>query len=657
MPPINPNETYSSLILQYLYDAVIVTDLNFCITSWNHSAEKIYGYSQSEAIGKSTLEILKTELSPEDRQRSIQDLNSTGYWLGEVIQVAKNGQRLNIRSAVSFLKDKTGKTIGVIANNRDVTKEREIQNQLEESEKRFRSSFDNAGSGMCLQDMEGRFLKVNQKFCSMLGYEEADLLGNLSSRFAYPDDVPVAQEKRSSILRGDLSDAVFEKRYLRKDGSLLYAEVYSSLVRDGNGTPNYFVTQHIDITKRKKVEEQLIKAKIEAERANEAKSQFVANMSHEIRTPLNGVIGYNQLLLSTNLSLLQSEYAKKAMSSAHGLLGIINDILDISKIEAGKIELHPQFTPLILLVEDCLSLLKWKANEKQIYIKMENESDLPKYVKVDSVRLRQILINLLGNAVKFTETGGVSLKIVTFKSLKSDQIGLRFSIEDTGIGIAEESIPFLFESFWQEESSSTRRFGGTGLGLKITKSLLELMNGSISVSSKLGKGSTFSFELEVEYENTNQETVWDSAFNLINLTSPDFKFLEEYSPKILVVEDNDLNLDLIQKMIRKLIPKADIETATDGNVALQKLNGFSPSLIFMDIQMPNMDGLTASQEIRKQPKFSNTPIVALTAGALYEERKKCFEVGMDYFLTKPIDIPGLHAVLLRYLNPNLATRF
>lgn len=657
MPPINPNETYSSLILQYLYDAVIVTDLNFCITSWNHSAEKIYGYSQSEAIGKSTLEILKTELSPEERQRSIQDLNSTGYWLGEVIQVAKNGQRLNIRSAVSFLKDKTGKTIGVIANNRDVTKEKEIQNQLEESEKRFRSSFDNAGSGMCLQDMEGRFLKVNQKFCSMLGYEEADLLGNLSSRFAYPDDVPVAQEKRSSILRGDLSDVVFEKRYLRKDGSLLYAEVYSSLVRDGNGTPNYFVTQHIDITKRKKVEEQLIKAKIEAERANEAKSQFVANMSHEIRTPLNGVIGYNQLLLSTNLSLLQSEYAKKAMSSAHGLLGIINDILDISKIEAGKIELHPQFTPLILLVEDCLSLLKWKANEKQIYIKMENESDLPKYVKVDSVRLRQILINLLGNAVKFTEAGGVSLKIVTFKSLKSDHIGLRFSIEDTGIGIAEESIPFLFESFWQEESSSTRRFGGTGLGLKITKSLLELMNGSISVSSKLGKGSTFSFELEVEYENTNQETVWDSAFNLINLTSPDFKFLEEYSPKILVVEDNDLNLDLIQKMIRKLIPKADIETATDGNVALQKLNGFSPSLIFMDIQMPNMDGLTASQEIRKQPKFSNTPIVALTAGALYEERKKCFEVGMDYFLTKPIDIPGLHAVLLRYLNPNLATRF
>ncbi|MCU0825221.1 MAG: PAS domain S-box protein [Leptospira sp.] len=657
MPPINPNETYSSLILQYLYDAVIVTDLNFCITSWNHSAEKIYGYSQSEAIGKSTLEILKTELSPEDRQRSIQDLNSTGYWLGEVIQVAKNGQRLNIRSAVSFLKDKTGKTIGVIANNRDITKEKEIQNQLEESEKRFRSSFDNAGSGMCLQDMDGRFLKVNQKFCSMLGYEEAELLGNLSSRFAYPDDVPVAQEKRSSILRGDLSDVVFEKRYLRKDGSLLYAEVYSSLVRDGNGTPNYFVTQHIDITKRKKVEEQLIKAKIEAERANEAKSQFVANMSHEIRTPLNGVIGYNQLLLSTNLSLLQSEYAKKAMSSAHGLLGIINDILDISKIEAGKIELHPQFTPLILLVEDCLSLLKWKANEKQIYIKMENESDLPKYVKVDSVRLRQILINLLGNAVKFTEAGGVSLKIVTFKSLKSDHIGLRFSIEDTGIGIAEESIPFLFESFWQEESSSTRRFGGTGLGLKITKSLLELMNGRISVSSKLGKGSTFSFELEVEYENTNQETVWDSAFNLINLTSPDFKFLEEYSPKILVVEDNDLNLDLIQKMIRKLIPKADIETATDGNVALQKLNGFSPSLIFMDIQMPNMDGLTASQEIRKQPKFSNTPIVALTAGALYEERKKCFEVGMDYFLTKPIDIPGLHAVLLRYLNPNLATRF
>ncbi len=641
-----------------MYDAVIVTDLNFCITSWNHSAEKIYGYSQAEAIGKSTLEILKTELNPEERQRSIQELNSTGYWLGEVIQVAKNGQRLNIRSAVSFLKDKTGKTIGVIANNRDITKEKEIQKQLEESEKRFRSSFDNAGSGMCLQDLDGRFLKVNQKFCSMLGYEEFELLGNLSSRFAHPDDIPLAQEKRSAILRGELTDVVFEKRYLRKDGSLLYAEVYSSLVRNGNGTPNYFVTQHIDITKRKKVEEQLIKAKIEAERANEAKSQFVANMSHEIRMPLNGVIGYNQLLLSTNLNILQTEYAKKAMSSAHGLLGIINDVLDISKIEAGKIELHPQFTPLLILAQDCVSLLKWKAMEKQIYVKMENPSELPKCIKVDSVRLRQILINLLGNAVKFTESGGVCLSITTFESNKSNKhVGLRFSIEDTGIGIAEESIPFLFESFWQEESSSTRRFGGTGLGLKITKSLLDLMQGRVYVSSKLGRGSNFSFEVEVEYENKIQEIVWDSSFNLTHLVNSEFKILEEYSPKILVVEDNDLNLDLIQKIIRKLIPKADIQTAADGLVALQKLNEFFPSLIFMDIQMPNMDGLTASQEIRKQPKFSGIPIVALTAGALYEERQKCFEVGMDYFLTKPIDIPGLHTVLLRYLNPNSTARY
>ncbi|TGL52021.1 PAS domain-containing sensor histidine kinase [Leptospira kemamanensis] len=648
-----PKEAYSSLILQYFYDAVIVTDLQFQITSWNLAAERIYGYSLQEVLGKSTVDTLKTILLEGDREKSIAQLQSSGIWQGEVYQFRKDGTKLKIRSAASFLKDEEGKTIGVIAINRDVTEENKIQEELAESEERFRMSFENAGVGVCLLDLEGKFLRVNKKLQSMLGYKDTELLGRPSKDFAYQDDQNIFYQYRESALKGKDVDIVYEKRYVSKSNQILWIEISNSLVKDRNGSPLYFVVHFNDITDRKNAEFHLLNAKKEAERANQAKSDFVANMSHEIRTPLNGVIGFNELLMTTNLDADQKEFVKNAISSAHGLLGIINDILDISKIEAGKLVLNETISSLKHIIKDSLGVLKWRANEKHIKLEFEENPNLPEWILVDATRLRQILINLLGNAVKFTEEGSVCLNITSLP-IENEKTRLTFRIRDTGIGIAEAHKTKIFQSFWQGESNSTRRFGGTGLGLRITKSLIDLMGGQIEFDSKEGEGTEFRFTincLTLQNANFNSDEIGDGNIHKEIRENKSQTKLLDITPNILIAEDNLMNRDLLRRMILKYIPNAKLLEAENGMEAVRMAKEFQPNLIFMDVQMPEMDGLDASKEIRKQSPKSQIPIVALTAGALYEERKKCFDVGMDQFLTKPIDILALNQVLYHYLNP------
>ncbi|TGL46142.1 PAS domain-containing sensor histidine kinase [Leptospira meyeri] len=651
MENLIPSEVYSSLILQYLYDAVIVTDMEFRIINWNLAAERIYGFTAKEVIGQSTVSILKTEQNETTREGRISELQTKGIWQGEVYQYNKNLQKLKIRSAASFLKDKSGQTIGLIAINRDITEESKFQEELADREERFRMSFDNAGVGVCLLDLDGRFVRVNKKLESMLGYESYELIGRRSNEFAYEEDKQVFDSFRELALSGSKENMIYEKRFFSKNQNILWVEISNTLVKDRSGKPSYFVVHLNDITDRKNAELHLLNAKKEAERANQAKSEFVANMSHEIRTPLNGVIGFNELLLTTNLTSDQREYVQNAISSAHGLLGIINDILDFSKIEAGKLVLNEVTSSLEQIINDSLGVLKWKANEKGIDLKLEVGLELPKIILVDATRLRQILINLLGNAVKFTEIGGVVLK-VSAAQVSPQKTKLEFIITDTGIGISEEQKSHLFQSFWQGESNSTRRYGGTGLGLRITKSLLDLMGGEIEVQSKLGVGTEFRFVIECssEGQTPNQTVALENELDKDFVSNRNHPKLNQISPKILVVEDNEMNRNLLKRMILKYIPKAKIVEAVDGLEGVRFFRDLIPDLVFMDVQMPNMDGLEAVTEIRKQPSGHSVPIVALTAGALYEERKKCFDVGMDQFLTKPIDILALNQILFHYLN-------
>ena len=391
------------------------------------------------------------------------------------------------------------------------------------------------------------------------------------------------------------------------------------------------------INDRKRDEEALLKAKEEAERASKAKSQFLANMSHELRTPLNGVIGFTEILSETSLTPVQQQYVKNANVSGHNLLKIINDVLSLSKIEAGMLELDFVRTDIIELIENSINVVEVAAARKDLELILSIDPELPRFAVTDSLRLTQILTNLLSNAVKFTEKGKVEL-CVDYHSVRDDKGSILFSVRDTGVGITEEQRQKLFKAFLQADSSTTRRFGGTGLGLVISQMIAEKMDSHIEFESTSGKGSRFYFEILVETEK--DQPVKETLSN--KLPDKTGKASKQHQT-ILVAEDVSLNMRLIITLLGFIRPKATLLKAEDGKKAVELYRSGNPDLVIMDVQMPKMDGLDATRAIRELERETgiHIPIVALTASAMKEEREKCIAAGMDDVLTKPIEVDKL----------------
>jgi len=387
--------------------------------------------------------------------------------------------------------------------------------------------------------------------------------------------------------------------------------------------------------------EQLVKtiaekkiAEVERSKAEEAKKfeqQFLANMSHEIRTPMNVVIGMTNLLLKTSMSEQQQKYMNAIKDSSENLLVIINDILDLSKIEAGKIDFENIHFSLAETVNLVHTTLRFKAEEKGLHMIMDIDTSLPPMIIGDPVRLSQVLLNLAGNAIKFTEKGSITIKCKKLKE-ENKKVSIEFSVTDTGIGIAEEIVPKIFESFTQASSDTTRKYGGTGLGLTISKQLVELQAGSIHVKSTLGEGSTFSFILpyQVGSEMTKKEKV----------RNPDPQLLDELrKKKILLVEDNPFNQIVATDTIQDLIKGIQLEVAANGRQAVEMLKKNQYDLVIMDVQMPEMDGYEATKYIRNNfpAPVKDIPIMAMTANVIKEEIEKCFDSGMNSYIAKPFD--------------------
>jgi len=393
---------------------------------------------------------------------------------------------------------------------------------------------------------------------------------------------------------------------------------------------------------RKLTEKQLLIAKEDSERAKRAEELFLANMSHELRTPLNAVIGFNRLLLSTELDNTQNEYVNTIQTSANHLMAIINDILEISKIKAGEIEFEEISISLTKTAMNAVNTFKMLAKQKNLALFEEIDYRIPPYILADQTRLNQILLNLLGNAVKFTQEGSVVLK-VEMLSNDNEKCRLRFSVVDTGIGIAPEKLDKIFEKFKQAETDTTRNFGGTGLGLSICKEMVELQGGTISVESEVGKGSNFSFELDFKHSAT-QETAQPVKGAI---EQKDIGHL-----KLLLVEDNKINVKLAENVFKKWGGELQYDVAKNGKEAIELLSKNDYQIVLMDLQMPVMDGFEATKYIRTEmdaPK-KNLPIIALTADVMLSEKTRAFEAGISDYITKPFDANKLFASITRLLQ-------
>ncbi len=423
-------------------------------------------------------------------------------------------------------------------------------------------------------------------------------------------------------------------RWVLERGQALY---------DEQGKVKYLDAIALDITALKGALEDLRASRQEVEEArrradaaNQAKSDFLANMSHEIRTPLNAVIGLTHLALDTSLTKRQRGYLLRVQGSAKHLMGLINDILDFSKIEAGKMSLERVEFQLREVLQECFDLLEAKAHEKGLVIRHSLASDVPDCLIGDPLRLLQVLLNLMNNAIKFTEQGSVTLKIQV-QDIALHQVRLLFEVLDTGIGMDQETIGRLFQSFSQADTSTTRKYGGTGLGLAISQSFIEMMGGEIQVDSTPGQGSRFYFSLQLT-RGQKPEPSFQSSLELPKAFLP---------AKILVADDNEINRQVAQELLEKV--GLEVKLAEDGLEVLAELDNESFDLIFIDIQMPRLDGLETTARIRQNPHWKNLPIVAMTAHALASDRERCLQAGMQDHISKPIEPAVLYRLLARFL--------
>ncbi len=523
----------------------------------------------------------------------------------------------------------------------DVTDLRRAQAQVAESEQRLRFVLQATGEGVWDWDLTTNALMHNQRWYDLLGYGPEDMSGTVDDFFR-----ALLDEEREEIthavercLRGE-GPYHHEHRMRCRDGRVLWVLDRGDVaLRAADGRPLRMVGSFADITHRKAVERALIDAKTQAEAASRAKSEFLANMSHEIRTPMNGVIGMTSLLLDTGLSDEQRDCAETIRQSGEALLSLINEILDFSRIEAGKLELEKRpFSPREVL-DACCNLFVPEARRKGLAFTRTLDPALPPALLGDANRLKQILVNLLSNAIKFTPAGIVDVR-VTGQAQTSDICRLRLEIRDSGIGISASGLDKLFKPFSQIDAASNRQYGGTGLGLSICKRLVDAMQGTIGVDSTPGAGSTFWCELPLERIAAAQAPAAASAVQPA-----------EVRGLVLLVEDNPVNEKLALAILRK--QALQVDAAHNGEEALAALRAKTYDIVLMDCQMPVMDGYEATRRIRAGEAGEAaraTPIVALTANAMPEDVRRCLDAGMNDHVAKPITLATLGTALTRWLT-------
>ena len=621
---------------------VMVRATDSTIAYANSSYETMFGFEPGELVGRPLEALIAPDLGASEQTLADirQGVLRGGTWRGEIHSRRKDGSAFWCALNVTAFDHPTFGPAW-IAVNTDITARR----LAEEARASLASIVQASRDAILAKTPEGIVTSWNRGAEELFGYTAAEMVGASIDVLVPPNRRNEEEELRARLATGLVVEQNETVR-LRKDGTPVDVSITMSPIEDATGRITGIATICRDVTDRNRAEAALLEreaelalARDQALEASRLKSDFLANMSHEIRTPMNAVIGLTGLLLDSGLTAEQREHAGAVRSAGEALLEIINDLLDFSKIEAGKLRLELMDFELRTVVEEVGDLLSAEAHEKGLELVTSVHRDAPAFVRGDPGRLRQVLTNLVGNAIKFSDRGQVAVRVES-AGRTADATRLRFEVADTGIGISAEGQRKLFQAFEQVDSSASRRYGGTGLGLAISKQLVEMMGGDLGLDSELGAGSTFWFSVPLGVATTPQPKPV-SREEAIEPRS-------HSGARLLVAEDNAVNQLVAVRMLEKLGYRADV--AANGAEAVDALMRIDYDAVLMDCQMPEMDGFEATREIRRrQGSGRRTPVIAMTAAAAQEDRDRCFRADMDDYISKPVRLQELGAVLARWV--------
>ena len=625
-------DSASDALLWILPDARIV--------DVNTAACRSLGYTREELLQLSIKDI-DINYTKEMWQQHIIDLRREGSLSFESVHRTKGGRIFPVEVATNHVVLGTGEWSCAFV--RDISERKRAEEALQQSEERLNFVLQGSNLGYWDWNLETNTVQRNARWAEMLGYALDDIALTVKQwvDFIHPDDQNAAVRSIQDHIAGQSPMHRVEYRMITKEGSYRWILDQAKIVQyDAVGKPIRMSGTHTDITERKAAEEKLKAAQMESEAASRVKTEFLANMSHEIRTPLNGVLGMLQLLVTTNQTDEQQEYTLAAIKSTNRLARLLADILDISKIEAGRMQIIEGEFSICNLRESIMELFSLPAQDKALAFDFLFDAQMPQILIGDETRLRQILSNLVGNAIKFTEKGFIRVQASPLPCSKNAHTRVLFTVEDTGIGITDEQLKDIFEPFVQVEGSYTRRFQGAGLGLSIVRQLVNLMDGEIVIDNTPGKGSTFYLSLLFKLPAGNK----DSDTQLMQTDTCN----DDPALRILFAEDDETSLISGKKMLEK--SGYTVITATDGLQSLRLLAVQDIDLILMDIQMPTMDGVEATKAIRASSTLgskAHIPIIAMTAYAMNGDKEKFLAAGMNDYISKPVDMDVLREAIKR----------
>ncbi|TDO98845.1 PAS domain S-box protein [Marinomonas balearica] len=628
-------------------DGIMSKTLDGIITSWNPSAERIFGYKEVEAIGQPMLMLFPKDKKHEEKNILAKIRKGERIDHYETERVRKDGKLINVSVTISPILDINGDVCGASKIVRDITKRIETEEELRRHQEHLEelvvlatsevnAIIQTAVNGVISIDEKGTVHLFNPAAEKLFGWNADEVVGKNVSMLM-PEMVARHHDGflKHYIDTGDKKIIGIGREIvcLCKNGDTFPAHLAVGHTKLASGT-HLFVAFIADISLQKKAEHELLMAKKNAELAAEAKTNFLANMSHEIRTPMNAVIGFSEIILQDEkLSSESRKYAKTILNSGKNLLAIINDILDFSKIEAGKIQIENICFNLINTVAESFKTVENSALEKGLKLSFKYHNELPKYYIGDPTRLRQVLLNLIGNAIKFTEIGEVSVSI----SLEEDSRLLHFVVTDSGIGMSQEQVDKVFESFTQADNSTTRKYGGTGLGTTISRQIVEMMGGRIWAESQKGVGSAFHFTIDFPVESDPEliaQSLYSDEASVESLATP-------RCFNVLLAEDIPENASLVTLRLEQL--GSSVTWVKNGQEAFLAYQERDWDIILMDVQMPVLDGVGATKKIRsvEEESSNHIPIIALTASVMEEDKELCLQAGMDRVIGKPIDFEKL----------------